>query len=382
MERISFVNAQRVVWACQDRGITVDELAEFTHIALATLKKVVSGVGGGLTFSQLQKLAAFFNRGVLFFLDPGPVDATTAHSAAFRTITNQKPTLAPKVKSIVDRVEKYRQLYLELLEDLETESPKFKPPKMYDNPSETARSVRRWLGLGIRNDFDSYRKAIESKGVLVFRSSGYAGKWQIPKDSEVSGLSIYYSILPVILVRAERVRARQSFTLAHELGHLLLHQSSFVDDEDNFYSTTGREREANQFAGHFLMPDELLAEIPDGAPTRADRLDDWLKRYRADWGVSTESILVRLVAAGRLPKTVYSDYKNWQRTLPPREDEAAPRLYRHREPIHILGRPFVQTVLDAMSSQLVTMHKAGAYLDNLKMRDLHQLESYCASTHA
>lgn len=64
---------------------------------------------------------------------------------------------------------------------------------------------------------------------------------------------------------------RQRFTVAHELGHFVLHKNSeslFVDKEfkvlfRNHESSTGelkREQDANGFAAAILMPKKILAE--------------------------------------------------------------------------------------------------------------------------
>lgn len=74
MERIQSINPTRVRWCCDDRGITPAKLAEEAGISEASLDKMLAGEEG-LTFPELQRIAKFFQRGVLFFVDPGPIDA-------------------------------------------------------------------------------------------------------------------------------------------------------------------------------------------------------------------------------------------------------------------------------------------------------------------
>lgn len=74
-------------------------------------------------------------------------------------------------------------MYLRLLEDLGEEPLLFEPPDLRGLSIEQAASkTRDWLGLYNCKDFDAYRKAVEAKGILVFRSNGYQGRWQIAKD--------------------------------------------------------------------------------------------------------------------------------------------------------------------------------------------------------
>jgi transcriptional regulator with XRE-family HTH domain len=109
MERIEYVNPQRIEWCCADRGITLDQLATEVGIPVAAFEKLQAGKPA-LTFIQLRKVAEFLGRGTLFFLDPGPVDAARVHTAQFRTLAQQKPELSPNLKSLIERVEKKRDL--------------------------------------------------------------------------------------------------------------------------------------------------------------------------------------------------------------------------------------------------------------------------------
>jgi Zn-dependent peptidase ImmA (M78 family) len=90
-------------------------------------------------------------------------------------------------------------------------------------------------------------------------------------------------------VNAEHARTRQRFTIAHELGHLVLYAEG--TDEDS-------EREADQFAGALLIPRAMLrdavAETPD------------LNLLRRRFNVSRETLLIALKSArleGNISKT-------------------------------------------------------------------------------
>jgi Zn-dependent peptidase ImmA (M78 family) len=380
MERIQSINPDRVAWCCADLGITPGELAAETGIAATTMEHVMAGKDG-MTFNQLRKVADHFGRGVLFFLEEGSVDEAQVHSPQFRTLANQKPELSASLKALIERVERQREVYLSLREDLDdADRPRFAPPALpVDDLLEAARVARKWLGLGEQNNFDSYREALESHGVLVFRSNGYAGKWQIPKNNPILGFSLYDANCPVIVVKKQDSEARQSFTLMHELGHLLLHKASSIDDERDMESHRGHEREANAFAGYLLVPDSFLAGINDTErPDDVSQYDHWLGHQRKAWGVSGEMILRRLLDVGRLSQRRYEAYRQWQAEAVVSESDSGSREWRHREPRHIFGDTFVRTVLDSLYARHITLAKASSYLDNLKIKDLHQLERYYA----
>lgn len=380
MERISNVNWQRVLWCCAERRITTDELAVETNLTKATLDRLEAG-GDAITYNQLQRIATYFGRGVLFFLEQAPADEKRVFTKAFRTLSNQKFDLDNAVKRIIERAEWQREAYLSLRADTDDfAATSFSPPAIAGLPiGEAAARTRVWLGLGPTNSFDSYRRAIESKGVLVFRTNGYQGKWQIPKSNPILGFSIYHAAFPLIVVKKARFESRQTFTLFHELAHILLHKESTIDDEQDLYQYSGKEREANQFAAQLLIPDELLSHVDvSNVPSAPDLFDDWLRPFRKMWGVSSEAILLRLVDARRLDRAHYEEYQAWQTQQSPEEQPGGTRLYRYREPQHIFGDRYVRTVLSALNEQRITLTKASKFLDGLKVSDLHKLEEYCA----
>jgi transcriptional regulator with XRE-family HTH domain len=209
-ERIQLIKPERILWCCTDYGIAPGDLARELDISPTTIEKVLSGEIG-LTFNQLRKMAEYFGRGVLFFLEEGQVNETQVHTPQFRTLANQKPELSARIKALIERVEKQRDVYLSLREDLDdTDRPLFGPPDLSQkNPGEAAHAVRQWLGLGDRNTFETYREAVEAQGVLVFRSNGYNGKWQIAKESPILGFTLYDVHCPVIVVKKQSRESRR-----------------------------------------------------------------------------------------------------------------------------------------------------------------------------
>jgi len=70
----------------------------------------------------------------------------------------------------------------------------------------------------------------------------------------------------VILINGDDPIGRQTFTLAHELCHLLLRDVDTVEVlGPHGRSTSGSEGRADEFAAHFLTPDEALCgAVPNG----------------------------------------------------------------------------------------------------------------------
>ena len=87
---------------------------------------------------------------------------------------------------------------------------------------------------------------------------------------DVSGLLVITGARGLIGYNSEQSRVRQRFTVAHEVGHYVLHSDKeglFIDKQYTAVfkrdqnSSTGedlREIQANQFAAALLMPEDLL----------------------------------------------------------------------------------------------------------------------------
>lgn len=157
-------------------------------------------------------------------------------------------------------------------------------------PEEVARNVRRKLRLGndpVRNIIN----LIEANGIVVYM-------WDCRFD-DFDGVSLISDKgNHIILVNRNMSNDRQRFTLAHELGHILMHQNvDFVVSESR-----DREKEANAFASEFLMPSQALRTQLVGM-----RFSDLptLKRY---WHTSMAAIVRRSYDLGCIDRTKYTTF--------------------------------------------------------------------------
>lgn len=378
------INPQRLQWCLESFDMTLQEVADKLKIALQTLEKAMNEEEV-ISVRQLEKLAQCFDRGLSFFINPAPVDEEKLYPPQFRTINNKKPIKDIKLAGFIERVERQRQIFLGLLEDLELPiSQAWSHVDVTDkNIKEIAVAVREWLQLDAKSDFQNLREQLESKGVMVIVSNSYNGKWQIAKKNPVVGFSLYYDTLPVIVVKKQDSKERQSFTLLHELAHLLLHRESVLDEEGCFEDYRDKEKEANEFASYALIPDAFLARLDAQKITNSEHkaLDAYLEDFRKEWHVSKEAILMRLLKSGRIEKKTYLQYKSYKQDLHHKggsgntTPKSIPRKYRYKEPLHIFGKHYVNAVFDALSQSHITLAKASTYLDNLKINQIKDLRN-------
>jgi Zn-dependent peptidase ImmA (M78 family) len=114
-----------------------------------------------------------------------------------------------------------------------------------------------------------------------------------PMDDEISGYLERRGHTWVVGVNSLHHPRRQRFSIAHELAHFLLHSSSQHEFVDKTYlryqdeATDPMEREADQFAGELLMPENAFRELVTQGITSVTDLSDRFDtssvaiRYRA-----------------------------------------------------------------------------------------------------
>ena len=126
-----------------------------------------------------------------------------------------------------------------------------------------------------------------------------------PLDGEISGCLIRNENGGATIgINSLEHPNRQRFTLAHEIGHYILHkeESTFIDRK--FYRSSNskdgkraEEIEANDFAGQLLMPEEFLIKDIEELQKSQDAengnaIEGLAKKYK----VSKQALMFRLAS--------------------------------------------------------------------------------------
>lgn len=123
---------------------------------------------------------------------------------------------------------------------------------------------------------------------------------------ELSGAAIFDGNSMIVTVNASEPKRRKRFTIAHEIGHLILHadQGLNVDikpirlnrDQSSSTGDMWREVEANYFAASLLMPEEDVQKQYRDLSERDE--DEVLSILAKRYDVSIQAISVRLNTLG------------------------------------------------------------------------------------
>lgn len=275
------VNGEMITLAREACGLTQRDLAESLSVTQATISRYESG-WVEIPADHLVSLSSVLGRPQSFFFWKERL-----YGASCLYHRRKQKITVRDLNKIHAQVNLLRMQAARLLQyaDVSTDY-KFHrlDMKKLGSPEEAARRLRQlWqLPTGpVRNVVDS----IESAGGVIFlcdfESDQVEGISQWPLDAP--------ELPPVFFVRDSAPGDRERWTLAHEVGHIVMHH----------LPTDDPEAEANRFAAEFLMPaDEIAADLRGLTLPKAAAL----KSY---WRVSMQAIIRWALVLGKITQNQY-----------------------------------------------------------------------------
>jgi len=263
-EMDEMVNPDMVVLARESRGLSQSELAKHLHVTQGKISKIEHGILG-VSPEMLEQLIEELKYPEQFFYQKFQVFPAEMH------FYRRHKTLSAKKQVEILAMMNIRRKHIKiLLDDAEIE---FRPlPECdlenYNNsPEDVARAVRHYLRLP-RGPIQNMTKILEDAGVIVIH---------LDVGTRLFSGASMHAEKPnfIIFVNKDMPGDRLRFTLAHELGHIIMHR----------LPTANMEEEADRFASEFLMPAREIAQYLSNLAL--DKLAV-LKKY---WKVSMAAIL-------------------------------------------------------------------------------------------
>ncbi len=224
--------------------------------------------------------------------------------------------------------------------------------------------------------FKLWRTRIEACNILVLEE-------RIPIE-EARGFSLNAKELPTIVVNKNDSAVAKTFTLFHELCHLLMSQEGICDLANNGQSIYDpNEAYCNRFAGALLVPKGLLAPlVPPHLLERyvgrspidyIHQLDEELGRLSARFCVSRDVVIRRLADLGFVPKEIYQEWRRIWMAQPKEETKKrGGRVDMAHKRVNEWGFLFSSIVSEALRSDEITSSDAADYL-NLRVKHLPKI---------
>ena len=263
-------------------------------------------------------LADALDVSMTYLLSPSNV---SLESVEFRKLRSTKAKERAAVEGeVLDNVDRYLQVE-ELLgiSDALLEEPDGAPYsiEIVEDAERAAMSIREAWNLG-GSPIPDMTELLEERGIKVF-------KLDLPES--VDGLScrvrrVGGGDVPVVVCSTEKTLERQRFTIAHELGHMVLRIQSTVDEE----------KVCHRFAGAFLAPDdELIREV---GRRRFNFGFGELIEIKHMFGISAAALVMRMRDLGIITEATLRDIfsgigSSWRKNEPcPLERTEKPRRFR------------------------------------------------------
>ena len=330
------------------------------------------------TYAKLKKISDVFHKPSALFFFPAPPKITSP-KGDLRTLPD---TVVNRLsRNVILQLEKAKVYQLSLIELYgERDSVFMHRDEFPDSVDSLCDFFRQKLEFPIAAQkarkstkvvFEIYREKFYNIGIYVFKDSF--------KDNAISGLCVKDDRFPVIVINNSMSFARQTFTLFHELYHLVSDTSGAEIIRDDFYSMLDEnqsniERNCDSFANSFLIPlDDFKQELAK-SPIDEKRIEELARLY----SVSREAVMYKLLTLGEITNNDYSQlkevfYGEAIRTQEKKEGKKSKGNY-YSTKLSYLGNQYTGEVFRQYFSGKISGVKAGEMLQS-KVDHLPRLES-------
>ena len=261
------------------------------------------------TWNQLRQVSNKYNVPTAFFFmetEPDFDDLPTLIN--FRKINpdnykNESPELIREIRKSEHR----REIYLDLLFELDDSIPKFEVIEKSKSRKNVVNYIREKLAISL----DEQKSWIKKNNSLDKKHYNFLNKWKeliTEKMSilifetegvvleEMRGLCVFHEEIPIILLNGRDTPNGRIFSLFHELCHLLVGESAICENNE----LSDEEIFCNGVAGEFLVPEDDLINNVQIIST------DSINKLSHLYGVSTHVILRRLYDTHNISHNEYN----------------------------------------------------------------------------
>lgn len=298
------INCEQLILARQLRQLTQKEVAEQTGISQGKLSKAEHGIQD-LSNDAINSLANFYDFPISFFVvekDNSPI----SHQYFRRRLTLPVKVL----EAFIAKTQIYKMCIDTLLQDVDL--PEMQLPYIQTSetltPSEIAKKIRYVLRV-YRGPVPNLTTLLENNGIVII-------KFDFGTD-KLDGLTSFTNNEHIVIfLNSAMPNDRTRFSLAHELGHLIMHMKCSPNEDVV-------EDEADEFASEFLMPKDEIE------PYLYNIDINTLIQLKRKWQVSMRALIRR---AKDLETISHDQYRNLQILF-------SKRHYNKREPMPLHYEP-------------------------------------------
>ena len=381
------VNPAILVWARQAAGLTLEEAARKNQSLRDTRSASAADKLNALEYGMnepsrpvLVEMARVYRRPLLtFYLSEPPEKGD--RGADFRTLPAEHSDADDALLDALVRDIRARQsMARAVLEDMEeAEQLGFiGSRRMEDGPAVVLEALRGLLDMELtayrrqRNvtaAFKLLRESAEKAGVFVLLKGNLGTHHTDIVDTDIfRGFAIADNIAPFVIINHHDARSSWSFTLLHELTHLILGQTGISGAR----AENDIERFCDDIASEYLLPKEGSKSLAFSDNTNFEEIVEWINQFSNESKISRTMVAYKAWRGGGIDREMFNRLRSAFREQWLREREERREQARRRERTggvnpyvtrrYQLGQSLVNLVRRAMSSGELTTSKAAKLL--------------------
>ncbi|MCF6225618.1 MAG: XRE family transcriptional regulator [Xanthomonadales bacterium] len=285
--------AERLIRARKAAGLSMSALGAEVGVSANAIKKYEHG-DNMPTSSNLLKLSKALQVRTEYFFRPTKVELK--HVEYRKHASTPKKLLNKIDGDVLEQAERWSEL-LSFYPDSVRPIPQFSLPESLPDQISTPEGIetiadlmRQQWDLGF-NPIPDMVDTLESRGIMIISTC-------VKVSKKFDGLACSINDSPVVVISSHKPGDRQRFTLAHELGHLVLSNRLTADINE--------EKACNHFAGAFLLPQQSL--LKHLGPHRSALEAQELYMLKQEFGMSMMGILHRAGQCGVISKNLQRNY--------------------------------------------------------------------------
>ncbi len=380
------VNPEILVWARETAGLTPEEAARRNQSLRDTRNASAVDRLNALEYGLdepsrpvLVEMARVYHRPLLTFYLPNP-PAKGDRGVDFRTLpADRSATDEARLDTLIRDVRARQSMVRAVLEDMDEARPLafVGSHRREDGPAAVLASLRALLEVDLEDfrrqrtptaAFGLLRAGAENAGVFVLLK-GNLGTHHTDIDTDVfRGFTIADNVAPFVIINHHDARSAWSFTLLHELTHLILGQTGVSDTR----ADNDIERFCDDIASEFLLPQEESGNLEFAENATFEEVVARINRFSNDLNVSRTMVAYKSWRVGgierhtlnRLNRLFRSEWltEREERREQARQRERTSKVSPYVTGRYRLGSALVGLVRRAITSGDLTTSKAAKVL--------------------
>ena len=370
-------NGQRLKDALQFRGMRMTELAKRIDISKQSLSLYANGENTP-PYENVAKIAKALDFPFEYFMTED-LCTTVTDNIYFRSQASASKLMQNSQKIKLEYVAKVYEVLLNYVDFPKRNLPHVffqRTDNLLDADSEEvleqieliAKNVRQHWKIGM-GPIENMQYLLESNGIIV---TGFHNvDERIDAFSQRINVQNQVTVFVIALAIGEKPEVRLHFDMAHELGHILLHNWEDSTDTMGKDEFNALEKQANMFASAFLLPRETFGKDVKPYATNVE----YYRSLRKKWGVSMQAMMYR---ARQLNLITANQFQYMMRTV-------SAKGWRQREPGDTIGKlnsTIFQGAADVLfdgeylnaKEMMQAFHEYGIYLKQEDLEDIMGLK--------